>query len=406
MRVLQAPSNIANQSWMLAQGLRAHGHHVQVWQYGAPNYGFSVDRIIDVGQDPATYVRTVFEAIEQDFDIVHFHYARSLVPARGHLPWYWDLPVWRALGKKVVFTFHGSDVRLRSQHLEQDPWSYYRFADVPCDETRIASQLSTIRTYADVMTVGNVLNLAYVPDAVYLPKAIDCQQLRMVGPSNQKRPVVLHAPSRRATKGTDFILEGLQALQKRGLRFDVDIAEGLPHDELIRRCAAADIVVEKVLSGDAGVASLEAMALGKVAVSRVLPEVFEAHPSMPVVSADPDTFITRMEELIRSPQLRDELGQRGREYVETTHDCKVVGRRLSELYEQPPRSANIVFPGWTVPEPQRRLAAWQQKVERTEVANAALRQRIERLNTRVAALEHKLAAATAVDEATASPTDA
>src|SRR5690606_19333860 len=101
-----------------------------------------------------------------------FHFARSLVPASGALPMLWDLPVWRSLGARVVFTFHGSDVRLRSHHISNDEWSFYRFGDIPCDEELIAARLTVIRRYAQQMTVGSVLDLPYVPDATYLPKTV------------------------------------------------------------------------------------------------------------------------------------------------------------------------------------------------------------------------------------------
>jgi glycosyltransferase involved in cell wall biosynthesis len=390
MRILHAPSNIANQSWLMAEGLRAQGHEVQVWQYGEPNYGFQVDRVLRPGTDPKAYVHAFVEAMAQDFDIVHFHYGRSLIPARGHLPWYWDLPVWRALGKKVVFTFHGSDVRRRSHHVADDEWSFYRFAEIPCDEERIESQLRIIRNYADLMTVVSVLDQPYVPDAVYLPKLVDVRKIAYVGPVRRERPVIFHAPSRRATKGTDFVLEALDRLRETGAEFDVDLVEGVSHAELLTRSARADIVVEKLLGGDAGVSSLEAMAQGKVAVARIRAEVRDEHPGMPVVNADPRSFVDRLVAVLASPELRADVGQQGRAYVEQHHDCRVIGARLADLYQRAARPTSVVYPGWTVPEPQRRVELWQQRVQRTEETAAALRLRIERLKARVALLEARL----------------
>src|SRR5438874_6026557 len=111
MRILHAPSNVANQAWASAQGLRALGHEVEVWHYGPNPYGFRADRTIELGDDPRRAVDVFVEALARGFDVFHFHFARSLIPAVGGLPWFWDLPVLRALGKRVVFTFPGSDVR-------------------------------------------------------------------------------------------------------------------------------------------------------------------------------------------------------------------------------------------------------------------------------------------------------
>jgi glycosyltransferase involved in cell wall biosynthesis len=405
MRILHAPSNIANQAWLMAEGLRARGHHVEVWHYGTPSFDFPVDRVIEQDNGPATYIRTLVEALQEDFDVVHFHYARSLLPARAHLPWYWDLPVWRALDKKVFFTFHGSDVRLRSHHAEDDEWSYYRFADVPCDEERIASQLAVIRGYAHTLTVGSVLDLAYVPDALYVPRLVDTERLRVIPASRRQRPVLLHAPSKRATKGTEFVLSAVSTLQERGVAFDLDLVEGVSHSELMSRYASADIIVDQLLTGEIGVASLEAMALGRVSVARLRQEVLDQHPDLPVVHSQPDTLPDVLQGLLEAPTRREELAARGRAFVEANHDHRVVAQLLEELYSLPQRSNSVVYPGWTAPEPQKRLEAWQQKLERTEVANAALRHRVERLNERVAALERKLAAQASSSETTTAPAE-
>lgn len=377
MRVLHAPSNIANQAWTMAQGLRARRHEVQVWQYGVSPYGFSADRVFEHGEGPASYLQALDDALAFDPDVVHFHFARSLVPVASKLPWYWDLPVWRARGTRIVFTFHGSDVRLKSQHLMEDRWSYYRYADVPCDEERIAAQLAVIRAYADRLTVGSVLDLAYVPEASYVPKPIETDQFPMVGPVRRRRPVVLHAPSLRSTKGTEFVLTGLERLQEEGASFEVDLVEGVSHDELTGRVVDADIVVDQLLVGEMGVSSLEAMALGKVAVARIRGEVRDRHPDLPVVSADPDTFVEVMRMLIGSASLRAEIGEAGRAYVVEHHDAAVIGKQLEELYLSiTPRGVPSIMPGWTAPQVHRRLERSQEMITLLKAKNQQLRTKL------------------------------
>lgn len=361
----------------MAQGLRGRGHEVEVWQYGASAFDFPVDRMIEPADGPGVYLETFIDALRSNFDVVHFHFGQSLVPGRGRLPWLWDLPVWRAYGTRIVFSFHGSDVRLKSHHVADDRWSFYRYADIPCNEAKIAARLATIRAYADRMTISSVLDQPYVPGATYFPKAVETSRLAMVGPARRTRPVVLHAPSRRSTKGTEFVLTGLETLRGRGLEFDVDLVEGVAHAELLARLANADIVVEKLLGGDAGVSSLEAMAMGKVAVARIREEVRRRHPDLPVVSADPETFADVMEELLSSPRRRRELGEQGRAYVVAEHDALVAGVRLEELYAGiTPRRAPAIMPGWTVPSAHTRLEKAEAKIDRLTAKNEQLRHKL------------------------------
>ncbi len=394
MRILHAPSNIANQAWLMAEGLRAAGHDVEVWEYGTPGFGYRADRSIDVSAGPAAYVRTLVEAIDSGFDVVHFHFARSLVPADGFLPWNWDLPLWRALGVTVVFTFHGTDIRLRSHHLADDEWSFYRFGDVPCDEERIEAQLTVIRRYAQQLTVGSVLDLPYAPGATYVPKTVDTDHLApapVAAPvaAPGRPPVVLHSPSSRATKGTDLVLAGFETLRAEGVEFEVDLVEGVSHEEAMERMARADVVVEKLLGGDAGVTSLEAMALGKVAVARIREQVRARHPDMPVVSADPTDFVPVLRGLLTDPARRAELGAAGRAYVEREHAPAVTGRRLEKLSAASPRIGSAGYPGWTVPRVQEHLELVRRRLDEAQLGLVEANARKAELKRRLEASRKK-----------------
>lgn len=383
MRVLQAPVNIANQAWGLAQGLRARGHEVEVWEYGASSFDYPCDRRIDVTGGTPAYLAALNDALQGGFDVVHLHFARSLVPEGLPLPAFWDLPLWRAMGVSVAVTFHGSDVRLRSHHLADDEWSFYRYGDIPCDEELIADRLRIIRSYASYLTVGSVLDLPYVEDAVYLPKVIDTAALVAPPLADRPRPVVAHAPSSRSLKGTDLIVAGLDRLRDEGVAFDVDLIEGVGNAEALERMARADVVVEKLLGGDAGVTSLEAMALGRVAVARIREQVREQHPDLPVVSADPTTFVDVMRDLLADPQRRARLGREGRAYVERVHGIEASGVRLEELYQRPGRGSVLGYPGWPLPATDARLAVAESQL-------ASLRGTAERRRTRIRKLRGRL----------------
>ncbi len=336
MRILQAPSNVCNISWAMAEGLRARGHHVEVWNHGESPNNFSVDRVFDVNQTPESYINCFMEAVAADFDVFHFHGTRSLIPARGPLPDMWDLPMLKAMGKKLIFTFHGSDVRLRSKDIA-DPWSFHNFANIPCDEALISHRLSIISAYADHLMVGNVLNLAYVAGSTYLPKPINLIDYKYRGIRQTNVPVVLHATRKRETKGTDTIIAALEDLSASGLQFDFRLVEGATHQETIDAIADADIIIEKVLSGDAGVLALEALAMGKVVVSRIRDEVYARHPDMPIINANPDTVKTVMHSLLSDQQRRNEVALKGRSYIEKNHSPDVIAEALEAIYSAPPK---------------------------------------------------------------------
>jgi len=374
MRILHAPKNIANQAWYATRALRRLGHEAEVWEYGASPFGFPTDRTIDsTSRDPQVLWNTFMEALPR-FDVLHFHFAQSLFPNHwGGMPPLWDLPIYRILGKKVFFTFHGTDCRIRRIHEQVNPWSYYRHSDVPADDDRTEKTIQVIRTYANRMFVVSADYLSFVPEAEVVPRIIDLDEWPELAPRRRLRPLIVHAPSRRGTKGTDLILAGLEQLKADGVAFDLRLLDKVPHSEVRAALAEADIAIDNVLTGDYEMVSLEAMASGAVAVANLAEPVQRAFPDAPVHSVNPDTFVPRMRDLLRDVSLRASLAERGRDFVARHHDAPVVARQLLRHYEERPTAVPIrTFPDWI---------------------NLADRRSIERLEGQLAVAEQELARA-------------
>lgn len=387
IRILHAARNIANQPADVVRALRALGHEAEVWEYGDHPFAYEVDRTIPLDQearDPTVFWRTFLDAIER-FDVLHFHFARSLFPnAWGGVPPFWDLPIYRILGKKVFFTFHGSDIRMRRIHEQVNPWSYYKFSDIPSDDDRAEKVIEVCRTYANRMFVTSIDYLHFVPEAEVLPRVIDLSRWPEQPPAQREVPVVLHVPSRRGTKGTDLILAGLERLRAAGIPFEQRLLEGVPHEEAKRAIADADVVVDNVLTGDYEVVSIEAMAASRVAVANVGPDALAGFPDAPVWSLDPDTFDARMTTLLTDRALRLALASRGRAYVAGIHDASVIARRLVEVYaaDSPPVPARV-FPDWLSIDSARRIETLDRRLGRTELELLRTRVREEGLRRRL-----------------------
>lgn len=193
----------------------------------------------------------------------------------------------------------------------------------------------------------------------------------MVGGRDTSRPRVLHPTRRRATKGTDMIERLLGELQ-REVNFDFKILEGASHAELVQEMKASDVVVEKLLGGDAGVTSLEAMALGKVAVARIRDEVLSEHPRLPVINANPETFKEVMKGILSSAQERKEVGERGRRYVSEYHSAARSGSLAESMYSSRKASAVATHPHWIADPSALRLEKATLQVQKLSVRNAEL----------------------------------
>ena len=97
------------------------------------------------------------------------------------------------------------------------------------------------------------------------------------------------------------------------LPVELDIVEGVPHEEARDRYARADIVVDQLNAGWHGVFALEAMALGKPVVTHLKPDVVERSAEgygvrLPIVPATKETLVDALRPLVEQPALRREIG--------------------------------------------------------------------------------------------------
>jgi hypothetical protein len=98
---------------------------------------------------------------------------------------------------------------------------------------------------ADAEIVGSWDAHRWVPEAHVVPPGIDLERYEAAPPPDNERVRVAHAPSNRAKKGTDAVIAACQEL-----RIELDLIEGVKHDEAYRRYAEADVIVDQLRRAD------------------------------------------------------------------------------------------------------------------------------------------------------------
>ena len=404
-RVLIAPRNISGQATQYARAVAPLGIEAEVWSYGSPAFGFDADRVIDPDRllaDPGFRWSVLREAIDR-FDVFHFQYARSLLPAmKPGIPELWDLPLLSSLGKKVVMHFRGSDVRLPSVHRQLEPDSYFRQVDAPIDETRLRNRVVIARRYCTRMLVSTPGLLDYVPDAVWLPHVVDVEAWAQPVRPEPRIPLVAHIPSSRATKASDVVVPVLASLEDRGLVRGSILAD-LDRTAMRAALQDADIVVDSLTIGDHGLTSIEAMASGAIAVGHIRTRNRERNPGVPVVEATVHTLEDVLADLATDSGRRAELRAEGRAWVRARHHPDVVGPQLVDIYEGRARPMTGVHPDWPRSSTTAQVAALERQLEEARAAPHGLvaglgpgRQQlpewaVARFAARLAALEVALA---------------
>ncbi|HEY8774541.1 MAG TPA: glycosyltransferase [Gaiellaceae bacterium] len=307
LRVTHCPVNTAGVPWQNVLALRRKGVDARLVVFERyklhPEADVSLDRRGGFARQQLTQWHALARLLPRT-DLFHFYFGLTLVPKSL------QFPLLRALGKKSVLHFLGSDIRGK-----------------PPAELAWAQR-------AGARIVGSYDAIRWVPDADVVPPGIDLGEYTPTPPTNRDRPVVVHAPSSRRRKGTEHVIAACAELP-----VDLQIVEGLHHDEARRRYENADIVVDQLNAGWYGLFAIEAMAFGKPVVTFLHDEAVARTEEalgirVPVVSASADTLVERLRPLVEDANQRRRIGAESRAYVERVHDIDKIADRLLDIYSR------------------------------------------------------------------------
>jgi glycosyltransferase involved in cell wall biosynthesis len=305
VRVTHGPVNTAGIPWTNVQALRRRGVDAQLVVFN--RYRLHPEADVDLKRSGGLVHRQLtqwraFARLAPATDIFHFYFGLTLLPKSL------QFPILRALGKRSVVHFLGSDIRGK-----------------PPGELAWARR-------AGARIVGSYDAVRWVPDAHVIPPGIDVAGIEPSPPSGRDRPLVLHAPSSRSRKGTEHVVAACAELN-----LDLEIVEGLDHRRAFERYRRADVIVDQLNAGWYGVFAIEAMALGKPVVSFLNDEAVRRTEEafgleVPIVSVTRETLVERLRPLAASPDERRRVGAASRAYAQEVHDLERMTDRLLALY--------------------------------------------------------------------------
>ncbi|VVB60050.1 Uncharacterised protein [uncultured archaeon] len=306
MKILHV-KNTANIASILAKEQRKLGHTSDVFVYNRV-FNHPADFNLNISQHESRlskfskFINSFVDNKLYDYDLYHFHFG-------SFFPHNLDLPFFKLLGKKIVLHYHGDDIRGRKETFFARHLCHTKFVATP-----------------DL--------LKYVPGAVWIPNPVDLEELPYVGcKRNRDKVKIVHAPSSRAKKGTEHIINACDQLKKEGYKIELCLIENTPHKEAIDLYKQGDIVVDQLLLGvGCGVFGFECMALGKPVCVYVNEEYLQYFKSMPFVNTPPSNIKESLRMLIEDASLRAKLGKMGRRYIESKHNPASVAREVLKFY--------------------------------------------------------------------------
>jgi len=305
MRILHGPHDYGGAGFRISRAQRELGHKSDFAVFRPSFSGFPVDFILKDEKKEWTRTRRFLFLLKclRDYDVFHFH-AESIFAAE-----FKDIPLLKKLGKKVIFHFHGSEIRGKKMH------------------PRIK--------LADARLVSTPDLLQEVPDGIWIPQPVDLEYWQPGPTDNSKENLVLiHAPTSRKISGTDYIISAVEDLKKEGYKLELLLIEGMPYESLKEHYLNGDIFIDKITLGIYGTIAVEGMALKKPVCVFIQEKLLTSYPEeLPVMNTNPDNLKQNLRKLIEDENLRRKLGEQGRAYAEKYHDVRKVAEKCLSIYQ-------------------------------------------------------------------------
>lgn len=334
-RILYGTMEIANHMAHYTRFFRNKGFDVFSLDY-YPSYlkydcDFSFD--LNVLSGEKAWIHSIQNAADliADYDVFHFLFNRTLTNDGR------DLMPMRILNKAVFMHNLGSEIRIPSIARKHHPyWCHAEDYLSHLNEDVIKSNLTFFSSMIDNCIVNDNEMLSYVKPyykqthMIGLP--IDLDKYPFVGISNCNPIKIVHAPTNQSVKGSKFFESAIAVLKERH-EINYRRIERTNHEDAMKLYADADIILDELIIGAYGSLTIECLAMGKCVVTFINPGFETPHgEEIPVWSVNPENVVERLEQLLTSISLRNELSLKGRQYVERNNDVDLIGKKLFDLY--------------------------------------------------------------------------
>jgi hypothetical protein len=327
------PHDIVGQMGILSRALRSIG--VDAWsvevERRSGHLQFEIDERLDVDPTAPRITRLARRGAFagraiRSYDVLHYFFGRSLLPGRV------DVVAARAARRAVFVHFRGRDITTVAGVVAGS--LAVGGPGVGARGTSAQSHLARSWTRWANVLVSTPDLWREAPDATLLPQAIELDRwpYEPLAPGDGDSVIIGHAPTNQPLKGTHHVEAAVTELRHQGLDVVLDLIEGVSPTEAAARLRRCHVVVDQVVQGAYGNVSIQAMALGRPTLNHLDAMYAERDIQVPTVATAPATLADDLRSLLADRARLDDLGRRGRAYVEAVHDSGVIAALAHDLY--------------------------------------------------------------------------
>lgn len=226
----------------------------------------------------------------------------------------------RLIHKPYILTLHGVSARQGDYLKYRAQW--------------LQNTVRSLQHQKQLQVVVSTLDMQVSTGLPWMPAPCPVDRLhRMRIPPRGDTVKIAHAPTSRTIKSTGALIAAVHRLRAEGAAVELDIIEGVPWAECLRRKASADVYFDQVLLGY-GCNALEAWAMGIPVIAGTDDATHDLMQTtlgrVPFLRSDESTIYDALCTLL-SPTERKRWAAVGRAYVKQWHDYPVAVERFREV---------------------------------------------------------------------------
>lgn len=345
MKILHLPTNIASMPAITVKALNKAGHeaiglildsNIMQSSEGMMVFNFEKGSLLKYPIILKWYLE--FLRLVKWADVIHWcgSFSKPLLKI--------TLPVIKYYNKPAVVEFVGSDIRNPEIEFLDNPYYkevFYNGYEYPYESAE--NSKSTQKMFADagfkviaMPGMGQYIDKAIFPEQYKIFQRIEVDKFEFLPPDpNNKRPLVVHAPTAPVGKGSKYIQKAIDEL-KVIYKFDFILINNMPHKEAMELMQKCDIYIDQLISGSYGMAALEAMSYGKPVISFMKQNVLndEFPYDLAIINSNPNNIYEVLKSYIENGSKRFEAGNKSRNYVLKYHNLKTVIPDLIKTYQR------------------------------------------------------------------------
>lgn len=341
MKVFIGPNEVANIGAILASALKERGIRVTVVAHKTSplRAGMGYDMVLDFQR--SSKLRGILRYLYCFVKYFPKHNAFIFLSGQSLLPYNLDLPILKLFRKKTIMWFVGSDIR----HYEslaaaaKKAGVKYYMSEEKLRKQREAGPKGLKQRKRVIRMVERYVD--YILSSPSYSQLLTREYCRIYAPLDtcnigyrnvpNSRPIVVHAPSKPENKGTSYISEAVERLKREGYDFEFHLFTNTSNIKVRETLSDADIAVDQLFATVPGMFALESMAAGCAVLGGNVPEFSGFPRELPIIHTDPDNIYRNLKMLLENPELRRELGDKSRRYVEKYHDYRKIADDIVKL---------------------------------------------------------------------------